>query len=129
MIATIKDYADRLFCQTVNRNIAHITEFDQEGISPKASTIAKYYAEYPYIVCWAAEKQYSHITVGSKLAKTTDWCKENGIEFATGIHEVIWTDSYSGNYEWAINNIAGEERWFWAFKTEQDSIMFSLRWY
>lgn len=128
MLVTIKEYADKLFRQTINRNISHITEIDQEGISPKASTIAKYYAEYPYITSWIAGVQYSHITVGRQLAQATDWCKENNIDFATGIHEVIWTNSYNGDYEWAINNIAGEERWFWAFKTEQDCLLFSLKW-
>lgn len=121
---SIIDFAEKLLRRTVNRSINSTSE-DLFGRTLRARTVKEYFTEFPFVICLSDSANFNPINLHLKSTEIGAWCKENEIRFVTGIHQVIWDEIEN---DWVMNSIAGEEKWFWAFRNEQDAIMFALRW-
>jgi hypothetical protein len=104
----------------------------------RASRIRDFYHGYPYVYCFEDYKHYSYQMIADYGPAGCKW----GYNV---IHQ--WTEEHSqdkarfdflrvnksdhdriGTYDYDINDIAGQDMVFAAFKNERDYLVFIMRW-
>jgi hypothetical protein len=94
----------------------------------RASRIKDYYHGYAHIVAFESSQgdPWSRYPTWIQAYTAIEtWCKENCEDkWRTDIHRVI--KDYWGN--WELNDIAGGDVLFFAFKNDNDAFMFKLKW-
>lgn len=94
----------------------------------RATRIKDCYHGYYYIVVFESshgDPWTRYDTWIDAYAAVEEWCKENCEDkWRTDIHRVI--KDYWGN--WELNDIAGGDVLFFAFKNDNDAFMFKLKW-
>lgn len=121
MFATIRDCLSGILRDLVNQNSTTASS----ELFLRADSINKFYKNFPYRIEWTDSKLSGNLDMYNYGRKAEEWCKENCQSgYTNHIHQVLKDQN---NGEWVINTF-GNDVWFWAFKNEQDAIMFSLRW-
>ena len=102
--------------------------FKDPDRNERASRIKDYYHGYTYIVVFESSQGdpwSRYPTWIDAYSAIEEWCKENCEDkWRTDIHRVI--KDYWGN--WELNDIAGGDALFFAFKNDNDAFMFKLKW-
>ncbi len=96
-----------------------------------ANRITDVFCGYPHLIAiYNTEpftRNYSNWEEGYRAANA--WCSEHCTgKWRESIHRVLW-DKYGYNEPaWVVNEIGGKDIMFFAFKNQEDAIMFTLKW-
>jgi len=87
-----------------------------------ATNIKDYFQGYPHVICM---ENYGSAVYSTKIDAVIFWCMLN-LEHQYSYAALRVWKNWRG--DWEINELAGGDYYFFAFKSQSDAVLFTLKW-